>query len=246
MFSQTGTTAGFEPAGGGFAQYIRVMPWIVERGLIRIPREVSFDEACLAEPLNTVLKAVETLAPQRNERCVVIGAGPIGLKFTQVLRMRGARVTVLDLLDTRLALARKLGASQSLRADQDLPDLDADAVVVTVPSARAVEQAFEMTRVGGRILLFAHTRRGELVTLDPSAICVDEKQLMGSYSSSPRCQSEAARLIFQRKINVKDLITHRFPLDQVVEAIQLATHPTAGSLKIIVKPNPEAQVARKT
>ncbi len=237
MFAQTGTTAGFEPAGGGFAQFIRVMPWIVERGLIKIPREVSADEACLVEPVNTVLKAVETLSPKRGERVVVIGQGPIGLIFTQILRGRSVQVIALDLLESRLAVARRFGAVKVYRADRELLKLDADVAVVTVPSAKAVEQALSLVRAGGRVLLFAHTKRGDVLTIDPSAVCVDEKQLIGSYSASPRWQSEAARLIFQRKINVRDMITHRFPLEQIGEAIKLASNPTERSLKIVVKPN---------
>lgn len=240
MFAQVGATAGFEPAGGGFAQFVRVLPWIVARGLIPIPSGISFDEACLVEPLNTVLKAVEMCVPRRGQRVAVFGAGPIGLKFVQVLRLRGVQVIALDVRDSRIALALRFGAAKVFRADRELPKLEIDAAVVTVPSAQAVWQAIALARAGGRILLFAHTRRGEEVPVDLGAICVEEKILLGSYSTSPRWQSEAARLIFRRKINVRDLITHRFPLEKINEAIGLANNPTARSLKIIVKPNTDS------
>ena len=246
LFLKTGITAGFEPAGGGFAQFLRVMPWVVERGVVKIPRGISFDEACMLEPVNTVLKAIETLATRRGDWLIVFGQGPIGLKFTQLARLRGAKVVAVDLLDARLAVAKKFGAVAGVNASaknfvgrihEVTGRCGADAAVVAVPSAKAIQQAITVTRTGGKILLFAHTQRGDAVPIDAGAICVDEKQLLGSYSASPRCQSKAARLIFQRKINVRDMITHRFPLEQIAEAIKLASNPTARSLKIIVKPN---------
>jgi L-iditol 2-dehydrogenase len=84
------------------------------------------------------------------------------------------------------------------------------------------------------VLLFAHTRRGKKTDLDLSMLCVDEKDLIGSYSSDLTLQNEVARLVFSRKLDVRKLITHEFPLDRTAEAIQLAARPTPQSLKIVV------------
>ena len=92
-------------------------------------------------------------------------------------------------------------------------------------------------RGGGQVLLFAHTRRGGETPLDLSVVCVDEKDLIGSYSSDVTLQSETARLVFSRKLDVRKLITHRFPLEQTADAIQQAARPNAESLKIVVVPD---------
>ena len=96
VYKRTGTTAGFEPAGGGFAEYVRVMDWCVNRGMVRIPDDVSFEEASFVEPLNTCLKAVRQANVQAGDTVWVIGQGPIGLLFTQLARRAGARVVVTD------------------------------------------------------------------------------------------------------------------------------------------------------
>ena len=109
-----------------------------------------------------------------------------------------------------------------------------DAAVIAVPSDAVVREAQALVRGGGRVLLFSHTRRGDQVPLDLATVCVDEKDLIGSYSADFRLQGEAARLVFSRKLDARRLITHQFPLAQTAAAIELASHPTAESLKVVV------------
>ena len=85
-YKKVGVSAGFEPAGGGFAQYVRVMDWIVRRGVVKVPDGVSFDRASFVEPVNTCLKAVKRCLIQPDETVLVMGQGPIGLIFTMLLR----------------------------------------------------------------------------------------------------------------------------------------------------------------
>src|SRR5271168_3072473 len=92
VYKKVGVTAGYEPAGGGFSQYVRVMDWIVRRGMEKIPDGVSFDRACFVEPVNTCLKAVETSGASAGDVVLVMGQGPIGLIFTMILSQRGCRV----------------------------------------------------------------------------------------------------------------------------------------------------------
>jgi len=245
VYKKTGSTAGFEPSGGGFAQYLRVLPWIVKGGMVRIPKGVPLEHASFLEPVNTCLKGVDRLKLRRGERCLVFGQGPIGLLFTQLLRARGANPVGLDLIASRRRLSSKLGASWS--ADPRTPAFEkrlrketggrgADAAVLAVPSEAALKQALALVRPGGSVLLFAHTRKGEEVRVDAGAVCVDEKTLLGSYSSSVDISDEVARLVFSRRVDVGPLITHRFPLDRVAEAFELAAHPTGRSLKVLVMP----------
>ncbi|MEW6156520.1 MAG: alcohol dehydrogenase catalytic domain-containing protein [Verrucomicrobiota bacterium] len=242
IYKRTGISAGFEPAGGGYAEYVRVMPFVLP-GVVRIPRGNSFEEGAMLEPVNTVLKAVCRLNVLAGDHVLVAGQGPIGLMFTRLLRLRGVHVVATDLLEPRLDLAGRFGARICRRADD--PALDAtiervtrgrglDAVVVAVPSDTVVKQAFRWLRGGGQLLLFAHTRRGDQIEVDPAAICVDEKDLIGSYSADFTLQKEVARLVFSRKLDVRPLITHRFPLEQTADAIQLAADPQPESLKVVV------------
>ena len=245
FYRRTGTTAGFEPAGGGFAEYVRVMDWIVEGGTISIPDDVNFEEASFLEPLNTCLKALETAALEPGEVVVVYGQGPVGLLMMQAAACDGARVIGLDFLESRLEIARELGAFAALHPDRDdiasevaklTEGRGADLAIVAAASSRAIEDAQRIVRRGGRVLLFAQTVPGEMIPVDASCICVEEKKLIGSYSASIELQEKAAHLIFSRKINVARLISHRFALELLPEGIHLASHPSEHSLKVVIQP----------
>lgn len=240
---QTGVTAGFEPAGGGYADYVRVMDFCLP-GVVKIPAKNSFEEGAMVEPVNTVLKAVNRLELFGGDTVLVAGQGPIGLMFTRLLALRGANVVATDLLDSRLEIARQFGAHKTIRGDAaDLPGqiqrLTAgrglDAAVIATPVNALVRQAQALIRGAGKVMLFAHTKRGDTMDIDLSTICVDEKDLLGSYSSDIRIQAEVARLVFSRRLDVRPLLTHRFPLEQTAAAVELAAHPAADSLKILVR-----------
>ncbi len=242
LYMRTGITAGFAPAGGGYAEYVRVMPFVLP-GVIKIPRRNSFEEGAMLEPVNTVLKAVRRLQLRRGDVVWVAGQGPIGLMFTRLLALSGIGVVATDLLPTRLQLARRLGARRVVPGDDPrLADKvqrvtggrGLDAAIVAAPSDDLVRQAQELIRGAGKVLLFAHTRRGTAAELDLSKICVDEKDLVGSYSSDITLQTEVARLVFSRKLDVRRLITHRFALAETAQAVQLAAHPRPDSLKVMV------------
>jgi L-iditol 2-dehydrogenase len=245
FYRRTGTTAGFEPAGGGFAEYVRVMNWIVEEGTVLIPDDVTFEEASFLEPLNTCLKALETADLQSGENVVVYGQGPVGLLMMQSAVCEGAQVVGLDLLDSRLELSRQLGAVAAFNPERDdvmsavaaLTDgRGADLAIVAAASPRAIEEAQTIIRRGGRVLLFAQTVPGEKILIDASRICMEEKNLIGSYSASIELQEKAAHLIFRRKVNVSRLISHRFALELLPQGIRLASHPSEHSLKVVIQP----------
>jgi L-iditol 2-dehydrogenase len=249
QYKRTGITAGFEPAGGGYAEFVLVMPFVLP-GVVRIPARNDFLEGAMLEPVNTVLKAVKRLTLLAGDVILVAGQGPIGLMFTRLLALEGMQVLATDLLQTRLQLARQLGAKWIWKASGDPANAEnlrklvsrvtrkrgLDAAVLAVPSDAVLRQAQMLVRGGGQALLFSHTRRGDVAALDLAAICVDEKDLIGSYSADFRLQNEVARLVFSRKLDVRRLITHEFPLEQTAAAVELAAHPTIESLKVVVSP----------
>jgi L-iditol 2-dehydrogenase len=235
QYKKTGITAGFEPAGGGYAEYVRVMPFVFP-GVVTIPPRNTFEEGAMLEPVNTVLKAVRRLNLLPGDHVLVAGQGPIGLMFTRILALRRMNVIATDLIPERLKLAQQLGAKFTFQpsTEKNTTFPDPDAAIIATPSDAVVRECLDQIRGAGQILLFAHTKRGAETQLDLSKICVDEKDLIGSYSSDVTIQSEVARLVFSRKLDVRPLITHRFPLDQTAEAIALAAKPSPGALKIVV------------
>jgi L-iditol 2-dehydrogenase len=250
-YKKVGCTAGFEPSGGGFAEYVRVMDWIVEKGTVRIPDGVSFEQACFVEPVNTCIKGIETLRLEAGETVQVIGQGPIGLILAMLAKRTGARVVTSDLYPARLTMASTFGLNLTIdasRADavsavREMTDgRGADAVILAVGGNSLIRPAMDATRPGGRVLLFAQTVRGE-ATIDPAGVCVDEKTLLGSYSASVDLQEESVRFVMNREMDLERLISHRFPLERGVEALNLAAHPQPDSMKIVIQPGVQAAPA---
>jgi L-iditol 2-dehydrogenase len=244
VYKKVGCTAGFEPSGGGFAEYVRVMNWIVRRGLVRIPDGVSFEQAAFVEPVNTCLKGIEALRLERGESVLVIGQGPIGIILALLARRNGARVIVSDLFQQRLTMAAEYGFAERIDSSQadvvkrtrELTEQrGADATILAVGSDALIQPAMNATRFGGRVLLFAQTARGE-AKIDPAAVCVDEKTLLGSYSASVELQDESAELVFSGEIDLARLISHRFSLNDAVAGLHLASHPQPDSMKIVIQP----------
>jgi len=243
-YKKVGCTAGFEPSGGGFAEYVRVMDWIVEHGTVKIPAGVSFEQACFVEPVNTCMKGIEALRLQPGETVLTIGQGPIGIILSVLARRAGATVITSDLYPERLRIAISLGLENIIDASQQdvvrsvrerTEGRGADAVLLAVGSNALIRTAMDAARPGGRVLLFAQTQRGEVV-VDPAAICVDEKALVGSYSASVDLQEESVRFVMDREMDLEKLISHRFPLQESARALELAAHPQPTSMKVVIQP----------
>jgi L-iditol 2-dehydrogenase len=248
VYKKVGVTAGYEPAGGGFSQYVRVMDWIVERGIEIIPPGVSFDAASFVEPVNTCLKGMKQVDPQPGDVVAILGQGPVGLMFTMLasgLKTGGLQIIATDTFETRRKLAAKFGARATF--DPRDPALDstvkewtdgrgADVVIVAASAPGIVEQAVAISRPGARILLFAQTSHQERIEVSGADICMGERVLCGSYSASVDLQKESAELVFSGALPVADLVSHRYSLSDIHEGLRRALHPDAESLKIIVQP----------
>jgi L-iditol 2-dehydrogenase len=185
------------------------------------------------------------LAP--DDTVLVIGQGPIGLMHAVLAGRSGARVLTSDLYPERHAIAARYGLRNPIHAGTEnvvervfaeTEGRGADAVVLAVGGTALVRTAMDAARPGGKVMLFAQTQHGE-VTIDPAAVCVDEKTLLGSYSSSFGILDEVTDLVFggyRNGFDLTQLISHRYPLKEAVEAIEVASHPKPDSMKIMIEP----------
>ena len=245
-YKKVGTTAGFAAAGGGFAEYIRVMDWIVRDGLVKVPEDIPFEQAAFVEPVNTCYKAIALLQLQADETVLVVGQGPIGIILAALARRTGATVLTSDLYEARHSIATGYGLTRPVDARGDVVEAaraategrGVDVTLVAVGADSLIPLTMEATRPGGRVMLFASTQHGA-ATFDPAAVCMDEKTLMGSYSASVAVQQAGIDLVFNGfrdgTLDLTKLISHRFGLDDCEAAIELASNPRPDSMKIVFK-----------
>jgi L-iditol 2-dehydrogenase len=248
LYKKTGVTAGFEPSGGGFAEYIRVMDFVVTNGgVVRIPDGVPFEQAAFVEPVNTVLKGAKLLNLAPDDTVLIIGQGPIGLMHAVLASRIARKVLTSDLYPERHAIAANFGLKHPISAgienvvERVLAETDgrgADAVVLAVGGNALIKTAMDAVRCGGKVMLFAQTQHSD-ATFDPGAVCMDEKTLLGSYSSSFGILDEVTELVFggyRNGFDLTQLISHRFQMEDAVAAIEVASHPKADSMKIMIEP----------
>ena len=251
LYKKTGVTAGFEPSGGGFAEYIRVIDFVVaNRGVVRIPDGVPFEQAAFIEPLNTVLKGVKLLNLAADDTVLVIGQGPIGLMHAALARRTGARVLTSDLFPERHAIAARFGLSDP---SMPAPKMWSSASCrhrrprCRCRRSRRRRQRPHQDRHGCR------PSRREGHALRPNPARRSHHRSRGRL----RGREDPARFIlilvpdsrrghrlvldgYRNGFDLTQLISHRFPLEHAVEAIEIASHPQADSMKIMIEPVPGA------
>ena len=247
VYKNITTTAGFAPSGGGFADYVKVPGHIVQHGgLIPIPDDISFEQASFVEPTNCCLKAVEKAQIKPGQTVLITGAGPIGLMFIMLVKYFGGRAITTDLLPSRIEKALSVGAEAAFDArDPELASkvqaltggMGVDTALLAVPSEKAFFQALDCTRKGGKILFFAEFPDEVEIPINPNILYRREIDLMGSYSSSYRVQALATDIVFNRRIDVDALISDRYPLQQLADAVERAIAPTPETYKILIYPS---------
>jgi L-iditol 2-dehydrogenase len=246
VYKQVTTTAGFTPSGGGFADYVKVPGHIVQNGgLIAIPDQISFEQASFVEPTNCCLKAVKKANIQAGDTVLITGAGPIGLMFAMLVKYFGGRAITTDLIPSRVEKALSIGADAAfLATDPELTDkiheltcgLGVDVSLLAVSSEKAFFQALDCTRKGGKILFFAEFPDEVTIPINPNVLYQREIDLMGSYSSSFRVQGLAQDIVFNHRIDVDALISDKYHLKDLAEAVAQASAPTPETYKILIYP----------
>lgn len=232
---------------GGFAEYILLNRIVVDYGPVhKIPDNVSYDEAALAEPLGCVLNALELSNIRLGDTVVIIGAGPIGCMIIGVAKKMGAsKVIVVQRSRPRLEIARKFGADVYIcsseedsvaRVLEETQGLGADVVITANPSPEAQVDAVKMAKNRARINFFGGLPRGKsLVTLDTNLIHYKELFVHGAHGAMPIHHLKAVELIASGSINVKDFISHNFTLDDISQAFAAAELHT-GKMRVVVNP----------
>jgi L-iditol 2-dehydrogenase len=228
---------------GGFAEYFRVPAPNLQVDTLKIPENVSFEEATLIEPVGCCLRALQKCNMQVGDSVAIIGAGSAGVIHTVLARILGAaKIIVSDLVDYRLKMAEKFGADIAVNPEKEdfaktvkdeTGGRGADLVVVAAPSIGAYRTGVNICRRGGRLCLFAPTSPGEYLPLNPKELFFSEIQIIPSYSTSHLETRTALELIESGRIDAKGLITHRYPLIDTAEAFKAALK-NKKSLKIIV------------
>jgi L-iditol 2-dehydrogenase len=222
---------------GGFSEY-GLAP---ATSLLKIPDEVSYQEACFCEPLACCINGSLGSDIHFGDNVVIVGAGPIGLMHLQLAKHSGARVYVSDLLPERLEKAEALGADGLIQASREdavergkeLTDgRGADAVIVAVGAPRALEQALEVVGIRGTVNFFAGTWPSTTVNVDPNLIHYKQIRLTGSRDYVPLHFETALRFITMGTVRVAPLISHVFPLAQVKEGFDMVA--ARKGLKVII------------
>lgn len=231
---------------GGFAEYLGVAPRVIEQGGVNpIPDHVSYEQAAISEPLACVINGQELLKVSLGDTVVVIGAGPIGCMHVQVARSRGAaRIIHSELKTSRLEQAKAFGADFFVNASMQDPVArvreitegdGADVIIVACPSPEAQEQSLHMAAVRGRISFFGGLAHSDpCIKFDSNVLHYKEIGVFGSFTSSPEQNQTALGLIAAGRINTQSLITHRLPLDNVVQGMGMIER--GEGLKIVLNP----------
>ena len=230
---------------GGFCEYVRLPAVNVDRGAFPIPDGVPFDHASVAEPLACVYRGQRRANLQPGQSVLVLGSGLAGMLHINLARALGAgRIVSTDLSDFRLAAARRLGADETLRADQYTPDRLrevndgrlADLVIVATGARPALLQALESVERGGTILFYAPTEPGvEIPVAINDVFFRNDATLTTTYAASPGDLSTALDLIASGRVQVGDMISHRLPLAETALGFQLTAGAT-DSLKVVIEP----------
>jgi L-iditol 2-dehydrogenase len=231
---------------GAYAEFIRIPGQIVRQNLLEIPDGVSFEDAALTEPLACVLRGIHETGIHPGDTVVVIGCGPIGLKFIRILSSRGVRVIAIGKRKSQMMVARRLGAAATFDAAEienpiaqviDLTESGrgADAVIVAVGTEKSWEWGLQMVRKGGTVNLFAGCAKGAEVKLDPWRIHYSEITIKSTFHHTPRFMREALATITRGEIRASDLITDEAPLTELPRVFEQMKHRN-GTLKTAIIP----------
>lgn len=236
-------TTNFDP--GGFTQFVRIPEINVDRGILKLPDRMDYDDGVFVEPLGCVVRGQRIADIKAGNTILVIGSGISGLLHIQLARISGAsKIFAADISEYRLNAAKKLGADFVIDANKNIAEelkksnggKLADVVILCTGAIEAANQAIKCVEKGGTILFFAVPKPGIDVTIPITEFWRNEIKILTSYGAAPADLKVSLDLISSRKINVKDMITHKLPLTEAQKAFQLVAE-AKESIKVILEPN---------
>ncbi|MFZ5987042.1 MAG: zinc-dependent dehydrogenase [Bacillota bacterium] len=217
---------------GGFAEYVKLPSQIVNiGGVIKIPDELTYEKAVLAEPLSCGLAALRVNRVKKGDKVVIVGAGPMGLIHLKVSKWAGATVIMADLLDRRLETAKQMGADYCINVSQSdileevkkiTDGLGAEVVITSLGIPKVIEDSLKLVRNGGVLNIFGGPPAGQTISVDPRWIHYSEIVLTGSFAATPDDFKKAVYIIACDEIEVEDLISDKFTLDSMLDAVERA------------------------
>ncbi|MEW6146050.1 MAG: zinc-dependent dehydrogenase [Thermodesulfobacteriota bacterium] len=235
-------TTHFDP--GGFSEYIRIPAINVDRGVLGLPDEVSYDEASFVEPLGCVVRGQRLAGFRITDSVLVIGSGITGLLHIQLARAQGAgRIIASDISDFRLKAALEFGADHAVQAGGETASFIrgvndgrlADFVIACTGAQSAIEGAFRLVEPGGTILFFAPSGPDVELKIPYNEFWWSGIKTVSSYAASPEDLSIALELIRAKRVNVGGMVTHRLPLSETQKGFRMVEE-ARDSIKVIIDP----------
>tara|TARA_B100000315_G_scaffold151864_1_gene140689 strand:+ start:7805 stop:8833 length:1029 start_codon:yes stop_codon:yes gene_type:complete len=236
-------TTNFDP--GGFSEFLRVPEINVDRGVFVLPDNVSYEEGSFIEPLACVLRGQRLIGIKQSQSVLIIGSGISGLLHIQMAKAAGAgRIIATDINDFRLKAAKQFGADVVFHAKEDIPSQIkeendgrlVDHVILCTAAMPAISQALKSVDRGGVVLFFAAPEPGVNVPLPISEFWRNSITLMPTYGAAPEDIKNAIELIRHKRVNLKDMITHRLGLEKAAKGFQLVAK-AQESIKVIIEPH---------
>ena len=230
---------------GAYAEYVVVPQKIVEKNLLHIPDNVSFEEAAFVEPLSNVLHGVDKAGIKEGMSVGIMGLGPIGLMFAKAAKLKGARVVAAARNPMKLELAKTFADADKIvnsRTENYIDEfinfsdekMGLDVAVDCVGLPEIWEQLPSTVRKGGTVMLFGGCKSGTTVTFDTRRLHYDEVKLVAAFHHTPKYIREALEIISSGKMDVKKLITATMPLSKTQEALEM--QGSSQAIKIAIKP----------
>lgn len=235
-------TTNYDP--GGFAEYLRVPPLNVDRGVFVLPDEVTFEEGTFVEPLACVVRGQRVAQFKPGQSVLILGSGISGLLHIMLARAQGAgRIIATDINNYKLDAAKRLGADEVIHASEDVPsrvteinDRLVDLVIVCTGAFKAFTQALKSVDRGGAVLFFAATDPDIELPVPVNEFWRNGITLLPSYGGSPYDCAVAIDLLRAHKVPVNELITHRLPLEEIQKGFKLVEE-SSESIKVVIEPH---------
>lgn len=227
---------------GSYASYLKIPSAIVDRNTYLIKSSIEPREIACAEPLASVIHAIDKVRIREGDRVAVIGSGALGLMFLQLLKSMNAYVIMTNRSGERVKLAERLGADAAIQVtDENLANkireatdgIGADLVIEAVGRKETWESAFKAVRKGGQVLLFGGCSAGTTVSFDAEKIHYGETQIIGSFHHEPSAFRRAIEAIESKVVNVKPLLTHNLSINDILLGFRLMEKREAMKVSII-------------